>query len=197
MQIHTERLVLREFNFDDWPAIQAYQSDPHYLRFYAWTERSPAEVQDFVRMFLKQQEESPRRKFQLAATLKTNGELIGNCGIRLAQAGAHQGDIGYELAPEHWGQGYATEAARAIVNLGFTHLELQRIWSWCIADNRASAHVLEKLGMQLEGRLRQNEFFKDRFWDTLMYAVLKSEWQALPYSRTHIWQLHDWDEGQE
>ena len=87
MQIHTERLILREFTFDDWSAILAYQSDSRYLRYYAWTERTPEEVQAFVGMFLAQQQEKPRRKFQLAATLKASGDLIGNCGVRLEEAG--------------------------------------------------------------------------------------------------------------
>jgi ribosomal-protein-alanine N-acetyltransferase len=56
-----------------------------------------------------------------------------------------------------WRQGLATEAARAIVAFGFTELRLHQIWSWCIAENVGSAGVLEKLGMQREGRLRENE----------------------------------------
>jgi RimJ/RimL family protein N-acetyltransferase len=104
--------------------------------------------------------------------------LIGNCGIRLASAGAHQADLGYELDPDFWGQGYATEAARAMVEFGFTQLRVHRVWSWCVADNAGSAHVLEKLGMQLEGRLRHNEYYKGRWWDTLMFGMLEDEWRA-------------------
>ncbi len=177
MQLTTARLILREFSADDWPAVLAYQSDPRYLRYYAWTGRTPDEVQTFVRMFLDQQAEQPRLKFQLALTLKGDGQLIGNCGIRMRTPGAHEADIGYELNPAYWGQGYASEAARAMVAFGFTELRLHRIWSWCIADNVGSARVLEKLGMRLEGRLRENEFFKGRWWDTLMFAILEQEWQ--------------------
>ena len=99
-------------------------------------------------MFLAQQQERPRIKFQLAVVLKSSQQLIGDCGIRLKAADAHEGDIGYELSPNYWGHGYATEAARAIVEFGFTRLRLHRIWSWCIAENVGSAHVLQKLGMQ-------------------------------------------------
>ena len=88
---------------------------------------------------------------------------------------ALEADIGYELAPDQWGRGYATEAARAIVAFGFTELRLHRISAWCIAENTASAHVLEKIGMWLEGRLRENEYFKDRWWDTLLYAMLETD----------------------
>ena len=86
--------------------------------------------------------------------------------------------IGYELAPEQWGNGYATEAARAIVEFGFTELRLHRVWAWCAADNTGSAHVLEKLGMQREGRMRDKDRYKGRWWDRLYYAVLEPEWRA-------------------
>ena len=177
MEIETKRLILREFTMDDWPEVLAYQSDPRYQRFYPLTERTPEEAQEFVQMFLDQQQEQPRRKYQLAAILKTSTKLIGNCGLRMKTADTHQADIGYEFSPEHWGKGYTTEAAQAMVQFGFTTFHLHRIWSWCISENRGSARVLEKLGMQLEGRLRENEYFKDRWWDTLIYGMLASDWE--------------------
>jgi [ribosomal protein S5]-alanine N-acetyltransferase len=190
MQLTTDRLILREFVEADWPAVLAYQRDPRYLRYTHWIDRSPQDVKQFVQMFLSQQFAQPRTKYQFAVVLKDTQRLIGNCGIRLAVSrlprslaartseaiDAHEADIGYELAPAHWGHGYATEAARAIVAFGFTELRLHRISAWCVADNTASAHVLEKVGMWLEGRLRENEYFKDRWWDTLLYAILKTEW---------------------
>lgn len=178
MQLLTDRLILREFEPGDWPAVLAYQQDPRYLQFTPWTERTPAAVQEFVQMFLDQQQAKPRLKYQLALILPSNQQLIGNCGIRLDSAEAHEGDIGYELSPEYWGSGYASEAARAIVTFGFTELKLHRIWSWCMAENVGSARVLQKLGMQLEGRLRDKEYFKGRWWDTLMFGLLEQEWQA-------------------
>ncbi|MGQ4809011.1 hypothetical protein NKDENANG_02406 [Candidatus Entotheonellaceae bacterium PAL068K] len=65
-----------------------------------------------------------------------------------------------------------------MLRFGFTHLRLHCIWSWCIADNAASARVLEKLGMRREGWRRENEYFKGRWWDTLLFAMLDDEWQA-------------------
>jgi RimJ/RimL family protein N-acetyltransferase len=178
MELTTSRLHLREFVQEDWPAVFAYQSDPRYLRFYEWEARTPEEAREFVRMFLDQQREIPRMKFQLAIVRQSDHRMIGNCGIRMRKPGAHEGDIGYELAPDCWGQGYATEATRAIVEFGFTQLGLHRISSSCVADNVASARVLEKLGMKLEGRLRENEYYKGRWWDTLLYAILDHEWMS-------------------
>jgi RimJ/RimL family protein N-acetyltransferase len=178
MQITTERLILREFKEDDWQAVLAYQSDPRYLRYYEWTERSPEAVQAFVRMFLDQQQARPRTKFQLAVTLKHSNQLIGNCGIRMETAGATEADIGYELASSYWGNGYATEAARAMIAFGFTELRVHRIWAHVVADNAGSARVLEKVGMRLEGQFREKEFYKGQWWDTLQFAILDYEWRA-------------------
>jgi RimJ/RimL family protein N-acetyltransferase len=178
MELATGRLILREFTDNDWPDVLAYQTDPLYLRYYEWTERTPEAVQEFVQVFLAQQQERPRTKYQLAVTLRSAQQLIGTCGIRMASADAHEGDIGYELSPKHWGQGHATEAAQAIVRFGFTELGLHRIWSWCIADNVGSARVLERLGMRREGRLRDKEHFKGRWWDMLLFAILDHEWRS-------------------
>lgn len=178
MELQTERLLLRNFRHDDWPAVLAYQSDPRYLQYYHWADRTPDDVQRFVQMFLDHQHEQPRITFQLAVTLRAGGALIGNCGIRLKSAGAFEGEIGYELNPAYRGQGYATEAASAMVAFGFTQLDLHHVSAWCIAENTASAHVLRKLGMQQEGHLRENEHFKGRWWDTLVFGMLVGEWQA-------------------
>ena len=177
MQLTTERLVLREFREDDWRAVLDYQRDPLHLRYYPWEDRNEADVKAFVDMFRGWQEEQPRRRFQLAIVRREDGGLIGNCGLRRKPGNEWEADIGYELSPKHWGHGYATEAARAMVGFGFAELGLQRISSWCIADNVASARVLERLGFVREGRLRRNEYFKGRWWDTLLYALLEEEWR--------------------
>ena len=178
MRIITDRLLLRDYVESDWKDVYAYQSDARYLRYYPWRIRTPDDVKEFLGMFIQGQDDSPRIKFQLAITLKTNTILIGSCGLRMESAEAIQGDIGFELSPENWGKGYASEAARAIVDFGFCHLDHHRIWSQCIAENQKSARVLKRLGMTLEGRLRENEYFKGRWWDTLIFGILQDEWLA-------------------
>ncbi|MBP6786271.1 MAG: GNAT family N-acetyltransferase [Candidatus Promineofilum sp.] len=173
MHLSTPRLLLRDFTSDDWPAVLAYQRDPRYLRLYEWTERTEADVRDFVAMFIEQQQQRPRTRFQLAITRRSDGRLIGNCGIRRSAADAHEAEIGYELAPDEWGQGYATEAVQTIVRFGFEELGLHRIAAWTVADNTASARVLEKVGLTLEGRLVDKEHYKGRYWDVLMYGMVR------------------------
>ncbi len=176
MRIATERLVLRDYVIDDWPDVLAYQRDPRYFRFYPWTGRAEAGVRDLVQKFVDMQVERPRRRFQMAIALRESEKLIGSCGIRRKLGNDWEAELGYELAPEYWGRGYATEAARAMIDFGFKELGLHRVYAWCIADNAASAKILERLGLRLEGRLREIEYFKGRWWDTLHYGLLEGEW---------------------
>jgi RimJ/RimL family protein N-acetyltransferase len=177
MILTTDRLLLRDFVESDWEAVLAYQQDPLYLRYNDWTSRTAEEVRQFVQMFLDHQKQIPRIKYQFAVTLKSTGQLIGNCGVRRDSPETREGDIGYELDPKFWGNGYATEAARAVLCFGFSHMHLQRVSAWCIAENVSSARVLEKLGMRLERHARNHKYFKDRWWDTLFYMISYDEWQ--------------------
>jgi len=178
MLLNTKRLRLREFVESDWQAILAYQSDPLYLRYNPWSQRTEEDVRAFVRWFLAWQEAQPRIKFQFAITFPGDDWVIGNCGIRMRNLEAQEADIGYEFDSRYWGRGYATEAALAMLAFGFGQLHLHRIWAHCITENVASARVLEKIGMQREGRLRENEWMKGRWWDTFVYAILDHEWNA-------------------
>jgi RimJ/RimL family protein N-acetyltransferase len=131
-------------------------------------------LHDFVRW----QDEQPRSKFQLAIVLRTTHQLIGTCGIRRATGHAPAAELGYELDPDYWGHGYATEAARSLLTFGFQTLHLQRVWAQCIAENTASRRVLERLGMRQERRLRQHTLMRNHWWDVLVYTLDRAAWQA-------------------
>jgi [ribosomal protein S5]-alanine N-acetyltransferase len=184
MEIDTRRLHLREFREDDWPAMLAYWNDPGSQRYNPDLPDREAFVRDLVAMFVASQAEEPRRKWQLALLNKQDGRLIGNCGIRVNNPDLGEANIGYELDPRDWGNGYATEAATAIVQFGFEELKLHRIWAECVADNTGSARVLEKLGMRREAHFREHQYYRNRWWDTLIYAILAHEWRIVnPNSR--------------
>jgi [ribosomal protein S5]-alanine N-acetyltransferase len=196
MKLETERLILRDFVEEDWQRVLEYQSNPLYLRYNEWTERTPEAVREFVSWFTDQQAQSPRTKFQLAVVLKSEHLLIGNCGVRMDELKDVEANIGYELDPEYWNHGYATEAAHAIVDFGFSHFGVHRIWASLVADNLGSAHVLEKLGMTLEARLREKAYFKGRWWDALIYAILADEWEMHKLSCPVRWmQIEEWNDG--
>jgi [ribosomal protein S5]-alanine N-acetyltransferase len=178
MILETHRLLMRDFVEADWQAVFAYQSAPLYLHYNSWTHRTESDVCKFIQMFIGEQKEQPRTKFQLAIILKEENQLIGNCGIRINDLEMREANIGYELNTQYWGQGYATEAAQAVVKLGFEELGMHRIWSWCVAQNLASVRVLEKIGMRREGHLREKELIKGRWYDNFLYAILDHEWKA-------------------
>jgi RimJ/RimL family protein N-acetyltransferase len=163
---------------DDLLAVHRYQNDPLCARYYEWEERSEDDVRASLQRQIDFQSTDPRRKVQLAVTRPETGEVIGNCGVRRKDANDFEADIGYEIAPAHWGKGYATEAAIVMVRLGFGEWGLHRVSAWCVADNLGSARVLEKAGLKLEGRLVHSEYYKRRWWDTLLYGVIAEEWLA-------------------
>ena len=85
--------------------------------------------------------------------------------------------IGYCFNRRYWGRGYATEAARAVVDFGFASLGLHRIFATCAPENTASARVLEKLGMRREGHMARHKWVRGRGRDSCLYAVLEDEWR--------------------
>jgi len=111
--------------------------------------------------------------------LRAEGRLIGACSLAVGSGEHQEGWIGYCLRRQAWGQGYATEAARALLGLGFEHLGLHRIFATCDAANGASARVMEKAGMLPEGCLREHRMIKGCWRDSLVYALLDREWDRL------------------
>ena len=178
MILTTDRLLLREIEASDWEAVCDYQVDPRYRRYYPWIPDVREEVQRLVDAFIHWQQDQPRYRFQLAITLRVDRCLIGTCGIRATKVNRQEAELGYELNPDYWGQGYATEAAHAMLTFGFGTLHLQRVWAQCVAENEASVRVLERLGMRQEQRLSKHTWMQERWWDTLVYAIGKAEWRA-------------------
>jgi RimJ/RimL family protein N-acetyltransferase/predicted acetyltransferase len=178
--LETPRLVLRELRDEDAPAIHAYASDTEVVRHLDWGPNTPEDTAAFVAMAQAVRDAVPRTAYHLAVTLKTAGHLIGGCRIEIRNAASGAGDLGYVLGRLHWGQGYATEAARAVVGFGFESLALHRIWATCDVRNEASARVLEKLGMKREGHLRHDVRRKGEWRDSYLYGLLAPEWQDDP-----------------
>src|SRR5690606_9011521 len=184
MWLTTERLILRDFVESDWPAMLEYQREESFLRYHPWESRGEADVRSLLERFIQWQEEEPRHRFQPAITRRGSDEVIGSVGVRANDPGGLIADLGFELAPRCWGKGFATEAASAMLEFGFQQMELHRITAHCIAENTASARVLERIGMRPEGRLREAEYFRGRWWDVLLYAVLSSDPRPADISRS-------------
>lgn len=175
VRLETPRLVLRELSAEDAIAVQEWATDPDVYRYMEWGPNTFAQTQEFLRRAVTLRLESPRRTFELGVVLQATGRLVGACGLRVRSPEHAIADIGYALRRDAWGQGLATEAARALVEFGLRTLALHRIWATCHVDNARSARVLEKVGMLREGRLREN-VLKDGAWrDSFLYALIEGD----------------------
>ena len=119
----------------------------------------------------------PRENYELAVVVKDEGALVGGARISVSDPRHHEGFIGYVLNRRYWGRGYATELAEALIGFGFKEMGLHRIYATCDIDNTASAHVMEKIGMQREGRLREYRLQGPNWRDQFIYAILDHEWR--------------------
>jgi len=152
-RLSTDRLVLRWPSRGDAAAVVAYAGDPDSTRFMSWPyHRSAATACDFVDTTLRDHVEGRGGAY----LIELDGRVIGSTGLHLDPAWS--ASTGYILARAHWGRGFATEACRAMIALG-RERGLVRVWANCHVDNRASARVLDKVGMQLEGLLRRHTVF--------------------------------------
>lgn len=183
--IGTERLVLRDFEEADWKLVHDYASDPEVVRYMPWGPNTVEDTKNFIRRAIAYPQEQPRRSYSLAVVLASQNVLIGGCGIYVSNPDEREGYIGYVFNRNYWRQGYATETAKALLTFGFNQLNLHRIFATCDPANTASARVLEKIGMQLEGHFREHKWVKGRWVDSLQYAILDHEWkQSKPDNKT-------------
>jgi RimJ/RimL family protein N-acetyltransferase len=173
--IETARLTLRGFTESDIPhlvpLIGARQVAANTLRI-----PHPYEEKD-ARQFLASV--TKENELRLAITTRSNGQLCG--GIGLHPDSQHQrAELGYWIGVPYWGNGYASEAARAVVQYGFGELKLNRIFAGHFKHNPASGKVLKKLGMINEGCMRQAALKWGQFIDIELYSILREEMQDSP-----------------
>jgi RimJ/RimL family protein N-acetyltransferase len=166
VQLTSERLLLRELEEGDWQTLYEFEREPETRRYNPDALPSPLSFQLNIQALSGQQRDTPRQSFYFGIVLKADGRLIGSCYIAIRDAAARQAEIGYMLGVTYWNKGYATEAARRLLDFGFKDLRMHRIFaSQVISVNTASVSVLEKLGMRREAHLRQSHWFHGRWWD--------------------------------
>ncbi len=176
MEINTKRLKLREITQQDFQAVHEYASDPETVKYMPFGPNTEEETQEFINRNLKRQQEKPRTEYGFGIILKHEDSFIGACGIH--NVTEIQASIGYILNRRFWGHGYATEAARALVDKLFSEFGVHRVFASCDPRNQASIRVLEKVGMSLEGRLRENLIKNGEYRDSLLFGLLDDEWKT-------------------
>jgi RimJ/RimL family protein N-acetyltransferase len=144
--LETERLILRDFVLEDVQKLALILGDPRVMQFSPQGILSTAETQAKIEEFIDSYQRQGFGKW--AVVFKDNHQLIGYCGIILEHIdGVDEPEVGYRLAPAFWGQGLATEAAKAAVQYGLNQLRLPYILGIVEPANTASVNILKKLGM--------------------------------------------------
>ena len=174
--LETTRLRLRHFTDTDLQAFMSYRNDPEVARYQSWGGISEPEANAFIQEQKKVQPGVPGQGFQIAIELKETNVLIGDCYFTINELDHRQAEIGFTLSREYQGYGFATEAVSYFLNYAFLTFDLHRIIAITDCENAASVALLERLGMRREGHFLQNVWFKGKWGDEYLYAVLKEEW---------------------
>ena len=173
--IRTERLLLREFRPDDFADVHEYARDPDVARFMDWGPNAGAETATFMERKWAEQALWPRDEVTLAIEDVADRKLIGSIRLAVSDRANLTGDFGYSLNSAYWRRGYATEAGRAMLDVGFRRLGLHRIWAECDVENLGSYGVMTKLGMRREAEFRDGRLIKGQWRDRYLYAILADE----------------------
>jgi len=175
--IFTERLILREFDKNDFEAIHEYLSNEKVLEYMPFNPTSKEETINYLQRFIKFQTEEPRNYIRFVVMLKGNMNIIGECGINILSIKDKCGELIYRFNTKYWNNGYATESAKRLINFGFFELKLHRIEAIVDIRNTASIKILNKIGMNNEGCLKEHKLQKGHWRSSYMFSMLEKECQ--------------------
>jgi len=173
--LQTERLILRRYELED--AVRAHilagekeiiettLAIPYpYLLEHAesWIQQHPKLIENGA-------------AYPFAVVMKAGNVLIGTMTLRIDKQ-HNKGELAYWIGKDYWGKGYATEAAKRVMDFGFFELNLNRIWAPAMSKNWASTQVMKKIGMTYEGTLKQDILKWGTYEDVDIYGILKSDY---------------------
>lgn len=174
-ELKTKRLIIRRFQESDWEDLYEYLADEEVVYYEPYEVFSREKCQEEARI------RSVSKAFW-AVCLQENGKMIGN--LYFERGKYDTWEIGYVFNLQYQGQGYAAEAAKALLDEGFQNWGVRRVVAMCNPGNQQSWKLMERLGMRREGLLVKNIFFKSDehgkpIWqDTYEYGILKEEWDS-------------------
>ncbi|GAB6926164.1 GNAT family N-acetyltransferase [Paenibacillus sp. JCM 10914] len=172
--LETERTRLRPITPKDLRDIYEYCSVPEVSQYTMWnTHQSLEDTRRFVEFVLHRYAKLKVGPWGIEH--KESGTLIGTCSFIDWDNRNQKAELGYVLSNVYWNHGLMTEVIRRVIQFGFDKLQLVRIEAKCHPDNIGSFKVMEKTGMELEGRLRNYLKVKDRYEDILVYSIVKSQ----------------------
>ena len=174
--LETERLLLRALTLADAAAHFRIWADPAVMAGHSavpYTDVSESEefIQRHARVF------ASREGIRWAVTRRTDGHLLGTCGYHHLELPHYRAEIGYELHPDYWGQGFMSEAVWAVLGHGFLDMGLHRVEATVDPDNATSASLLRRLGFTEEGYLRERFYTNGRFTHDWFFSMLAHEYR--------------------
>jgi RimJ/RimL family protein N-acetyltransferase len=178
--VQTERLLIRPLTSDDVDALHSYRSIPEVCRYVPFEPMTKDEITERIgRQWANRELTDEGQFFILGVEARDSAALVGDVFLSWASREHATGEIGWVFHPDHGGRGYATEAARELLRLGFDGIGLHRMMARLDERNDASARLCRRLGMREEARLVENEWFKGEWTNELDFAILDREWRAL------------------
>jgi ribosomal-protein-alanine N-acetyltransferase len=172
----TERLLLRALTLDDTPEHFRIWSHPAVMAGHSVAEwPHVGDSEDFIQRIARSF--TTREAIRWAVTRREDGQMLGTCGYHTISLQHRRAEIGYELHPDHWGQGFMSEAIWAVLGHGFLDMGLHRVEANVDPDNAASASLLRRLGFTEEGYLRERFYANGRFTHDWFFSMLAHEYR--------------------
>ena len=177
--VRSERLLLRPLSTGDADALLAYRSRGDVCRYVPFEPMSREDIMERIAgPWARTELTDEGQSLTLGAQVGETGELAGDVVLFWHSRAHAGGELGYVFNPALGGRGYATEAANAMLRLGFEGLGLHRVIARIDERNASSVRLARRLGMRQEARLVRNEFFKEEWCTELDFAMLADEWYA-------------------
>lgn len=167
---------LREFRLDDLDDYLAIVGDDRVTNWLSFDSRDRDTAQKALGAAVERSQQDDRPDYMLAVTRLDDDRLIGFA--RLGPTGVEAAHLGYAIAADHWGHGYATDASRTLVRFAFENLDLHRVSAAIGPENLASVAVVKRLGFSYEGRIRHHVFTNGAWRDSLLYSILADEYRG-------------------
>jgi RimJ/RimL family protein N-acetyltransferase len=165
---------LREFRSTDGPDAFAIVGDDRVTRSLSFASRDRDAAQSMIDGAVERAKIRPRTEYYLGIACDEDDRVIGFC--RLGLSGVRAAKLGYAVAADYWGRGFATDAVRCALDFAFGPLDLHRVTAAIGPDNAASHAVVKRLGFVREGVLRDHVFTNEAWRDSVLYSVLAAEW---------------------
>ena len=174
--LETERLLLRPLSALDLEFVFRHFSDPHVSRYLL--DEEPLTTREQAQAIIDFYVLPGRKPYnRWVIVRKTDARPIGTCGYHQWRSAHRRAEIGYDLEEASWRQGIMTEALQTMLRYGFEQMGLNRVEALVYVENQASIRLLERLGFQREGLLRQYFRQGDTYYDHWLLSLLKGEWK--------------------